>query len=475
MQAKQATLRRKQKLRRSQKIQRAKVRKASHVVLDEETGLPIQQEPESEALVLSSDESTDYESDGDVQESPPSPRGTISSANSESEQAAKWKHKGSFKRTHSKRMSGTTFNSTINTNASIVTNSSSSSNSSISSTTNTTGNPADGSSGGGGTRNDKFFKATQAAANTKELETVSTIGFDEGRKSFDPYQLVKGDLLPIPEHCWKSNLRIGLGWHGQKDRSGKRKEVDLDAAVIAYAGKEKWDQVDFGNSELKGGGVVYEGDSLEGGAGGDDETIVLNLDQLDPSITQLFVFVTLFSKNSTFQDLDDIHVRLLAPVKSHGLISAAQGVVEKEICRHDAEALQSVPSDHKTLLVGFIKSGWKHGWSFHGVHGSVKGTSTADIHSLTAPELVQKGTLLWAKSKWRKAFSLTRKSKDSWLDLVRKRSIENVAKLNAADAALDEGHATGQSAGAAADGAAGGAAAGGVAAGGSMQGWGQGQ
>ena len=86
--------------------------------------------------------------------------------------------------------------------------------------------------------------------------------------------------------------------------------------------------------------------------------------------------------------------------------------------------LQSVPMQHKTILVAYIKSGWKHGWSFHGVHGSVESSSEAHIQSLTAPELVQQGTLLWSKSKWRIAFSLTRKTKDAWLDLARKRSLE---------------------------------------------------
>ena len=230
---------------------------------------------------------------------------------------------------------------------------------------------------------------------------------DEGRKTFNPFQMVTGDLLPVPESAWDSDLRIGLGWDIHDNQDGRRpKRIDLDCSVVAYAGREKFGQVDFGNAVLKGGGVVHEGDCRTGGSKGDDETITMNLSNLDPSITQLFLFVTLF-QGGTFRDLDDIHVRLLAPVDSY----ANQAIQEKEVCRHDSNTLQGVPESHKTILVAHIKSGWQHGWSFHGVHCSSEGSTDKDFHAMAVPNLVSTGTLLWAKSKWRTLFLETKKMK----------------------------------------------------------------
>ena len=232
---------------------------------------------------------------------------------------------------------------------------------------------------------------------------------DEGRKTFNPFQMITGDLLPVPESVWSSDLRIGLGWDIHVNLDGRKpKRIDLDCSVVAYAGREKFGQVDFGNATLKGGGVSHMGDCRRGGSKGDDETIMMNLNNLDPSITQLFIFVTLF-QGGTFHDLDDIHVRLLMPVDSY----TNDSIQEKEVCRHDSHTLQGVPESHRTILVAHIKTGWQHGWSFHGVHCSSKGSTDKDLHAMAVPNLVSTGTLLWAKSKWRKLFLAAKKLRAS--------------------------------------------------------------
>ena len=221
------------------------------------------------------------------------------------------------------------------------------------------------------------------------------------RPVFNPFAMETGDLLPIPWSATETSLRIGLGWASKPaptDALGVPippvEPIDLDVTILAYAGLEFFDQVDFGNLLLKGGGMLHGGDNQDGETDGDDESVTINLDQMDPSVSQLFVFVTLF-QGGEFKQLDDISVRLVIDCSAPG--SAV--VREKEVCRYNTQVLlQDTPSSHKAILVSQIKLD-DVGWAFHGVHMSSKGQTQADFHDMLNPHLTI-FKLMNVKGKW---------------------------------------------------------------------------
>ena len=254
--------------------------------------------------------------------------------------------------------------------------------------------------------------------------------------------------LPIPWSATESSLRIGLGWDNKpapKDPFGEPlytvEPIDLDVTILAYAGIEFFDQVDFGNLHLKGGGITHLGDNRDGNADGDDESVTIHLNKMDPSISQLFVFVTLF-QGGEFKQLEDIFVRLVIDCSVPGSSSEPR---EKEVCRYNAQALlQNVPSAHKAILVAQIKLD-DVGWAFHGVHMSSKGQTQTDFHDMLNPHLTI-FQLIHVKKKWlqkanaNKLKTETLRAKRKLLALQRELIGDEIAEEDSDDAKEDAGH-----------------------------------
>ena len=109
---------------------------------------------------------------------------------------------------------------------------------------------------------------------------------DRQRQSPNPFKLIAGDQLAIANEHAQGRIRVGLGW--SSSCMVKEIALDLDVTVIAYAGQKFFDQCDFGKHRLRGGGVTHLGDNRTGSTGAtDDESILIELSKLDPSVTQV--------------------------------------------------------------------------------------------------------------------------------------------------------------------------------------------
>jgi tellurium resistance protein TerZ len=112
-----------------------------------------------------------------------------------------------------------------------------------------------------------------------------------------------------------SVVRMGLGWKAAPRRGlfGTRtREIDLDASAVLFADNQPVDVVFFRHLVSDDGSVRHTGDNLVGGAGsgGDDESIIVDLQRVPVHINQIVFTVNSFT-GQTFQEVQDAFCRLI--------------------------------------------------------------------------------------------------------------------------------------------------------------------
>ncbi|AYV32170.1 Stress response protein SCP2 [Streptomyces sp. ADI95-16] len=111
-------------------------------------------------------------------------------------------------------------------------------------------------------------------------------------------------------------VRMGLGWKAAQRRGlfGRltAREVDLDASAVLFAGTEVIDVVFFQHLVSNDGSVRHTGDNLTGGAGrgGDDESILVDLQHVPVHVDQVVFTVNSFT-GQTFTEVDNAFCRLV--------------------------------------------------------------------------------------------------------------------------------------------------------------------
>ncbi|MBH1936353.1 TerD family protein [Streptomyces sp. AV19] len=110
-------------------------------------------------------------------------------------------------------------------------------------------------------------------------------------------------------------VRMGLGWKSAPRRGlfrSRTKEIDLDASAVMYADGQPIDDVWFNHLVSSDGSVRHTGDNLVGGAGtgGDDETILVDLERVPVHIDQIVFTVNSFS-GQTFAEVSNAFCRLI--------------------------------------------------------------------------------------------------------------------------------------------------------------------
>ncbi|GAA2742707.1 MULTISPECIES: TerD family protein [Kitasatospora] len=129
--------------------------------------------------------------------------------------------------------------------------------------------------------------------------------------------LAKGQSVSLQKSTGESLsvVRMGLGWKAAPRRGlfGRRtREIDLDASALLYAERTPTDVVFFQHLVSNDGSVRHTGDNLVGGvgAGGDDESIVVDLARVPVHITQIIFTVSSYT-GQTFQEVENAHCRLV--------------------------------------------------------------------------------------------------------------------------------------------------------------------
>lgn len=111
-------------------------------------------------------------------------------------------------------------------------------------------------------------------------------------------------------------VRMGLGWKSAP-RKGflarlTAKEIDLDASAVLFAEGKPVDVVFFQHLVSDDGSVRHTGDNRVGGAGqgGDDESVVVDLQRVPVHVDQIIFTVNSFT-GQTFEEVDNAFCRLV--------------------------------------------------------------------------------------------------------------------------------------------------------------------
>ncbi|MEZ0066972.1 tellurium resistance protein TerZ [Streptacidiphilus sp. MAP12-20] len=137
--------------------------------------------------------------------------------------------------------------------------------------------------------------------------------------------LSKGQSVSLDKAAGGGSLtvvRMGLGWQAAPRRGlfgMRRREIDLDASAVLYAGGSLADVVFFQHLVSNDGSVRHTGDNLVGGSGGeDDESIMVDLHRVPKKITQIVFTVNSYNGQS-FQEVQRAHCRLVDEIKGQEL------------------------------------------------------------------------------------------------------------------------------------------------------------
>ncbi|MBC7301626.1 MAG: TerD family protein [Nocardia sp.] len=145
-----------------------------------------------------------------------------------------------------------------------------------------------------------------------------------------------------------THLSMGLGWdpahaNGMHPR---RKDIDLNAAALAFAGDKFVDVVFHEQLTSRDGALRHLGDSVTGDGDGDNEVIVADLTRLDPAVTTIVFLVTCY----TGQRFDQI---------INGFCRVVDNVTGTELVRIDLATVGA----HTGIVVGTLRH-TDQGWTF---------------------------------------------------------------------------------------------------------------
>jgi tellurium resistance protein TerD len=150
-------------------------------------------------------------------------------------------------------------------------------------------------------------------------------------------------------------VRVGLGWD-TRVTDGSAFDLDASAFVLNEGGKVRSDGdfIFYNNLSGAGGAVVHQGDNLTGEGEGDDEVVIVSLDQLPPEIAKISFCVTIHDAETRRQNFGMV---------SNAFIRVANNEGGTEIARYD---LSEDASTETAMIFGEL---YRHGgeWKFKAI------------------------------------------------------------------------------------------------------------
>ncbi len=141
--------------------------------------------------------------------------------------------------------------------------------------------------------------------------------------------LQKNEILDLTKrNPGLKKVTLGAGW----DVSNGGVDFDIDIAAFLLDANNKFNTVSnvifFNNKQ--GQGIALSGDNRTGAGEGDDETILMDLEAINPSIQKIVFVVTIHeaqSRRQTFGMVNNSYVRLLDTQNNN-----------RELCRFNLKA-----------------------------------------------------------------------------------------------------------------------------------------
>ena len=160
---------------------------------------------------------------------------------------------------------------------------------------------------------------------------------------------------------------VGLGWDTNKYDGSADFDLDASAFMLGANGKVRKDSdfIFYGNLQSDDGSVTHTGDSLEGGSGGDDETLFIDFSKVPADIQKIAITVTIYEaqeRGQNFGQVSNAYVRVARR-------SSETDTVGKEELRYDLGEEFSI----ETALV--VCEIYKHDgeWKFNAIGSGFQG------------------------------------------------------------------------------------------------------
>lgn len=188
--------------------------------------------------------------------------------------------------------------------------------------------------------------------------------------------LVKGQSVSLVKSGGGTltKVRMGLGWDAMKKKGmfggSKSQSIDLDATCLLFdAHKQLVDQVWFQQLKSRDGSVVHTGDNRTGAGDGDDESVLVDLQQLPPAVTTLVFVVNSFTGQS-FAQIENAFCRLV------------DSTDDKELARYD---LTGSGTHNAQVMAKVSRDG--SGWSMTAIGATANGRTFHELLPAVLPHL----------------------------------------------------------------------------------------
>jgi len=118
-------------------------------------------------------------------------------------------------------------------------------------------------------------------------------------------EIKRGNAFPVPSE----RIRVGLAWDLVKGKA-----VDLDAACVALDNKGRIDMensVYYGNLENPNKSITHSGDSRDGNAEGEDESMSFRFDKIPPKIVALYIVLCVATPKRFLSNIESARITIV--------------------------------------------------------------------------------------------------------------------------------------------------------------------
>ncbi|MCL2160425.1 MAG: TerD family protein [Betaproteobacteria bacterium] len=180
--------------------------------------------------------------------------------------------------------------------------------------------------------------------------------------------LQKGQKISLEKEAGTSLsiVVMGLGWDAVKKKGffgfGGSSAIDLDASCLMFdEDKNMLDVVWFRQLASRDGSIRHTGDNLTGEGEGDDEQIIVNLNQVPANVKSLIFTVNSFT-GQNFSQVENAFCRLFDQTTG------------KEIARYDL----SIQGSHSAQIMAKV---YRHNgeWKMHAIGENGAGRTFNDL------------------------------------------------------------------------------------------------
>eukprot|EP01147_Barroeca_monosierra_P004535 gene4535-6749_t len=208
-----------------------------------------------------------------------------------------------------------------------------------------------------------FLNALPLSQRYIELLGIAVVNEDE-KKVMHPFKMVPGDTLEVPALAVEHPVVIGMGWDVDPDVA-----MDLDCGLAAYSQGQRIDYCDFEKLVSNDQAIHHLGDNRDGEGEGDDESIVVEFNKLDPETDTLFLYAAVY-EGGALRDVENVHIRMLSK----------RGGKQKEICRFSLDWLARVEDDTAVILAKITRT-TTNTWMFNTIGTTAPGRTIEELES----------------------------------------------------------------------------------------------